>query len=87
MKGIKWNAVKWIHGEPFRGDDYEKTLTQRPKPPPDPADCMDLHPQCGNWAASGECTKNPDYVSVLGVGGWIGGRDTILLLREDCTDL
>jgi prolyl 4-hydroxylase len=21
IKGVKWNAVKWIHGKPFRGED------------------------------------------------------------------
>lgn len=71
IKGIKWNAVKWIHGEPFRGDEYAKSLTQKAKPPPDPADCTDLHPLCDTWANAGECTKNADYVSVLcgtGVG-------------------
>lgn len=25
-------------------------------------DIADAHPQCAEWAQSGECTKNPDYM-------------------------
>merc|ERR1712226_358125 len=33
-----------------------------PAPPPPP--CDDESPSCASWAASGECTKNPSYMSV-----------------------
>ncbi|KAF5826531.1 hypothetical protein DUNSADRAFT_2819 [Dunaliella salina] len=68
IEGIKWNAVKWIHGVPFREDDYLRNLKKPPKPAPDPGDCQDMHPLCEQWAASGECTKNADYMTGGGTG-------------------
>ncbi|XP_015770208.1 PREDICTED: peroxidase skpo-1-like [Acropora digitifera] len=31
-------------------------------PPTDAASCEDHHPRCGNWAAKGECKKNPKWM-------------------------
>jgi len=64
VEGIKWNAVKWIHGIPFREDEFLRGLANPHKVAPDPGSCEDLHNQCETWATAGECTKNADYVSV-----------------------
>ncbi|EFJ42276.1 hypothetical protein VOLCADRAFT_67269 [Volvox carteri f. nagariensis] len=64
VAGVKWNAVKWIHGTPFR-------RMRRNKPPlPDPGVCTDLHEMCDTWARAGECQNNPGYMlgSNTGIG-------------------
>ncbi|KAG1679469.1 hypothetical protein FOA52_011067 [Chlamydomonas sp. UWO 241] len=62
VKGVKWNAVKWIHGEPFRGEAYEESLTKKSAPLPDPGLCVDQHESCGLWAEAGECENNPGFM-------------------------
>jgi prolyl 4-hydroxylase len=62
IDGVKWNAVKWIHGKPFREDEYKSYLTTPYVHPPDPGHCVDLHDQCNQWAEAGECEKNKGYM-------------------------
>lgn len=62
VKGVKWNAVKWIHGIPFRGEEYERSLSQPHTPIPDPGLCNDRHEMCNQWAKAGECQKNPGFM-------------------------
>jgi len=62
VKGVKWNAVKWIHGKPFRETEYNKTLTSKKGIVPDPGMCQDLDEHCQMWAESGECTKNSGFM-------------------------
>ena len=53
---------RWIHTKPFN----EQWLA-KPKAPEleqDPGLCTDGHSSCANWAASGECDKNPAYMKV-----------------------
>ncbi|GAB4827782.1 Probable prolyl 4-hydroxylase 7 [Ancistrocladus abbreviatus] len=52
IEGEKWSATKWIHVRSFdkpvrRGAD---------------GDCVDDNPNCAQWAAVGECEKNPQYM-------------------------
>ena len=54
---VKWAAEKWIV--------VQKYMTTR-----DPDECLDENPKCEDWAASGECTRNPDFM--IGKGGYIG---------------
>eukprot|EP00798_Chlamydomonas_sp_ICE-L_P026245 gene26245-17344_t len=58
VKGVKWNAVKWIHGVPFRRelitDEYEVALKTPPKETEDPGLCINMHPQCADWAFADE---------------------------------
>jgi len=62
IKGVKWNAVKWIHGVPFREEDYWKSLKEQFKPQMDPGHCTNLHEMCEQWVSQGECEKNPGYM-------------------------
>ncbi|GAQ88739.1 Oxoglutarate/iron-dependent oxygenase [Klebsormidium nitens] len=49
-QGEKWSATKWMHVASF----------DRPKV--DPNGCEDVNEHCDQWAAQGECEKNPDYM-------------------------
>eukprot|EP00850_Spirogloea_muscicola_P005381 SM000024S07843 [mRNA] locus=s24:787619:790423:- [translate_table: standard] len=51
VQGEKYSATKWIHVNSFD-----------PKPRPDPNKCTDEEARCGEWAAMGECTKNPEFM-------------------------
>lgn len=44
---------------PAAADEYAKARTQKHQPLPDPGKCVDLDERCKEWAAAGECTKNP----------------------------
>mmetsp|Transcript_25114 Transcript_25114/g.63685 ORF Transcript_25114/g.63685 Transcript_25114/m.63685 type:complete len:368 (-) Transcript_25114:544-1647(-) len=68
VKGVKWNAVKWIHGIPFRENEYNESLAQPYTPLPDPGVCADLHERCDAWAKGGECEKNAGYMLGSGSG-------------------
>ncbi|KAG2489361.1 hypothetical protein HYH03_012191 [Edaphochlamys debaryana] len=63
VAGVKWNAVKWIHGKPFREEEYKRYLKEAFNPLPDPGICVDLHEMCNTWAKSGECENNPGYMT------------------------
>ncbi len=58
IEGEKWSATKWIHVASF-----EK---QRPKS----SDCENENDKCEEWAAYGECKKNPAYM--VGTPDWPG---------------
>ncbi len=58
IEGEKWSATKWIHVASF-----EK---QRPKS----GDCVNENDKCEEWAAYGECKKNPAYM--VGTPDWPG---------------
>ncbi|KAG2495660.1 hypothetical protein HYH03_006260 [Edaphochlamys debaryana] len=70
IKGVKWNAVKWIHGKPYDPESYETAKASYAPPRPDPGDCGDYHKQCKKWADGGECKKNPGYMQ--GGSGQLG---------------
>ena len=53
-KGEKWSATKWMHVGPF-GLSAEAQKAKW-------GDCIDGDSKCGEWAALGECTKNPSYM-------------------------
>lgn len=48
IEGEKWSATKWIHVSSFE---------KKPR-----GDCVDENEMCGEWAAYGECEKNPVYM-------------------------
>lgn len=50
IEGEKWSATKWIHVNSFE--------RRRPKP----EGCADENGRCADWAAAGECKKNPAYM-------------------------
>ncbi|KAL3683890.1 hypothetical protein R1sor_001912 [Riccia sorocarpa] len=50
IEGEKWSATKWIHVGSFERPVREIT------------DCVDENALCGEWAAYGECEKNPAYM-------------------------
>lgn len=58
IEGEKWSATKWIHVGSF-----ERT---RPKP----GVCADENERCAEWAAAGECKKNPAYM--VGTNEFLG---------------
>eukprot|EP00798_Chlamydomonas_sp_ICE-L_P021601 gene21601-28601_t len=47
LKGVKWNAVKWIHGAPYRESDWEDSLKNMGQAGAviDPGMCIDLDPK------------------------------------------
>eukprot|EP01023_Acetabularia_acetabulum_P065302 TRINITY_DN8627_c0_g1_i6.p2 TRINITY_DN8627_c0_g1~~TRINITY_DN8627_c0_g1_i6.p2 ORF type:complete len:233 (+),score=27.24 TRINITY_DN8627_c0_g1_i6:493-1191(+) len=59
LKGIKYTGTIWIHGEVYRPE----TLWDPPKDYRDVGLCYDSHHLCEEWAARGECTNNPDYMT------------------------
>lgn len=80
IKGVKWNAVKWIHGTVFHQEAWEQSLTTKYSPLPDPGLCLDLNDQCQLWADQGECSKNPGYMV-----GNSDGRGMCRRVCKDCT--
>lgn len=50
LEGEKWSATKWIHV-----DDFSKTISTN-------ENCTDKNKNCNQWAAVGECIKNPEYM-------------------------
>ncbi|XP_024538179.1 probable prolyl 4-hydroxylase 6 isoform X2 [Selaginella moellendorffii] len=56
IEGEKWSATKWIHVLPFGKPKKEG--------------CADENEKCGEWAAYGECDKNPSYM--VGTQEWPG---------------
>jgi len=53
IQGEKWSAPKWIHVR-----SYENP----PVVPKDTRGCADKSEHCAEWAAAGECGKNPVYM-------------------------
>ncbi|XP_068641581.1 probable prolyl 4-hydroxylase 6 [Aristolochia californica] len=52
IEGEKWSATKWIHVRSF----------DAPRERPANGDCVDEDENCLQWAATGECEKNPLYM-------------------------
>ncbi|KAG8068251.1 hypothetical protein GUJ93_ZPchr0005g14747 [Zizania palustris] len=50
IKGEKWSATKWI-----RVASFDKVYHPQ-------GNCTDDNESCANWAALGECKKNPEYM-------------------------
>uniref|UniRef100_A0A7S0YLU1 Fe2OG dioxygenase domain-containing protein n=1 Tax=Polytomella parva TaxID=51329 RepID=A0A7S0YLU1_9CHLO len=64
VSGVKWNAVKWIHGEPFNANSYSMSRGDwMHKNDPDPGMCVNRHSQCEAWANVDECNKNSQYMA------------------------
>jgi prolyl 4-hydroxylase len=59
IQGEKWSAPKWIH---IRSFDEQVS-----DPGEETEGCSDMSNHCPQWAAAGECAKNPTYM-VGGVG-------------------
>uniref|UniRef100_A0A7I4BY86 procollagen-proline 4-dioxygenase n=1 Tax=Physcomitrium patens TaxID=3218 RepID=A0A7I4BY86_PHYPA len=58
IEGEKWSATKWIHVAAFE------------KPRPKNGACVNEVDSCEEWAAYGECQKNPAYM--VGTKEWPG---------------
>lgn len=58
LEGEKWSATKWIHVAAFE------------KPRPKNGSCSNEDEKCEEWAAYGECQKNPAYM--VGTKEWPG---------------
>ncbi|KAF5189923.1 Prolyl 4-hydroxylase [Thalictrum thalictroides] len=53
IKGEKWSATRWIHVKSFDLHTEEHLAAEG---------CVDENVNCPQWAASGECEKNPLYM-------------------------
>lgn len=56
IRGEKFSATSWIHVKPFAPGSAPQ-LSQ-----PDFGACQDGHAKCPQWAAAGECARNPVYM-------------------------
>uniref|UniRef100_A0A1D1YZN9 procollagen-proline 4-dioxygenase n=1 Tax=Anthurium amnicola TaxID=1678845 RepID=A0A1D1YZN9_9ARAE len=61
LEGEKWSATKWIH---VRGFTPAKSLSASD------AECTDEDSSCSQWAANGECQRNPLFM--LGTPDYYG---------------
>ncbi|KAJ3673916.1 hypothetical protein LUZ60_005908 [Juncus effusus] len=66
IKGEKWSATKWIHVRSF-----DRTAPQISD------GCEDQNDNCAQWAAVGECAKNPNYM--------VGSKDSPGFCRKSCS--
>ncbi|KAI3853419.1 hypothetical protein MKX03_017735 [Papaver bracteatum] len=66
IEGEKWSATKWIHVR-----DFDKRTTRSTD-----AGCIDEDKHCEQWAAVGECDKNPVYM--------VGTKDAAGYCRKSC---
>jgi prolyl 4-hydroxylase len=64
IKGQKWSAPKWIHvGKYARpGMDMPVAVEQHPQKVLGPNGCGNNHEKCADWAATGECQKNANFM-------------------------
>ena len=54
---------KWIHvGHYSNGSEPMQRIEQHPQKIPGPPGCEDKDAACDNWAAAGECDKNPTFM-------------------------
>ena len=53
IEGEKWSAPKWIHVRSYENSPVLATETEG---------CTDKSEHCAQWAAAGECGKNPVYM-------------------------
>lgn len=61
LDGEKWTATKWIHVRGFNTNNLTIVSDEG---------CTDEDVNCPNWAASGECQRNPVYM--LGTPDYFG---------------
>lgn len=59
IRGVKWTATKWIHTLPFRP---ETMGAEAPEAMIYPEECKDAMHECPDWAKSGECEKNLQFM-------------------------
>lgn len=64
--GEKWSATKWIHVKAFDLESKRKATGV----------CADKNYMCQQWAAAGECEKNPGYM--------VGNKDSPGFCRKSC---
>ena len=57
LGGTKWTATKWIHEATFETGTWTRPT------------CEDKERRCGDWAAAGECAKNPGFMLGTEVAG------------------
>ena len=67
IKGAKWTTTVWIHNVPFRPEnqvvtDGKVTFRKDSEAFDDPGLCKDHDDNCNDWASSGECDKNVDFM-------------------------
>lgn len=63
IRGEKWSAPKWIHVRSYEEDEPPAVLVL---PEETDGGCTDRSERCAEWAAAGECARNPAYM--LGAG-------------------
>ncbi|MCL7026864.1 hypothetical protein MKW94_018390 [Papaver nudicaule] len=68
LEGEKWSATKWIHV-----DSFDKIVGNGGG---SGGSCTDDNDRCEQWAALGECTKNPEYM--------VGSTDIPGSCRRSC---
>ena len=62
LEGVKWTSTKWIHERPFRPDTFPKGAVAPQVASPPVGQCVDADPLCPDWAASGECESNKNFM-------------------------
>ncbi|PIA40252.1 hypothetical protein AQUCO_02500151v1 [Aquilegia coerulea] len=67
IEGEKWSATRWIHVRSFDMHTEERLTAEG---------CVDENVNCPQWAASGECEKNPLYM--------IGSNENFGYCRMSC---
>eukprot|EP00268_Persea_americana_P052248 TRINITY_DN5842_c0_g1_i1.p1 TRINITY_DN5842_c0_g1~~TRINITY_DN5842_c0_g1_i1.p1 ORF type:complete len:244 (-),score=38.42 TRINITY_DN5842_c0_g1_i1:422-1153(-) len=67
VKGEKWSATKWIRAKAFDVRKYSISVSSSSS---DGEECTDEDDNCPQWAATGECQKNP--VFMLGTPDYYG---------------
>ncbi|MQM08621.1 hypothetical protein Taro_041478 [Colocasia esculenta] len=66
IDGEKWSATKWIHVRSFELPEKHRSSE----------DCVDDDALCPQWAAVGECEKNPLYMK--------GSKGSLGFCRKSC---
>jgi prolyl 4-hydroxylase len=67
IEGQKWSATKWIHVRSFEKPDKHGGSGDG---------CVDENVLCAQWAAVGECAKNPNYM--------VGTKEAPGFCRKSC---
>lgn len=70
VEGEKWSATKWIRVRAFEGGKDRSSLSS------DGGECTDEDDNCPQWAAMGECEKNPVFM--------LGSPDYYGTCRKSC---
>eukprot|EP00887_Chlorella_sp_A99_P003680 scaffold7.g3680.t1 len=78
IRGVKWSATKWIHGEPFGWSTYHQPQTEEEKAEEEPDErrqrqkladeadpCRDTETFCEDWAFNGEVRSSWERGDVL----------------------